>query len=57
MGKDFWMYSITLQPEQDGPEQLAEYAKEHGCRMDETLVLFVVPDPRPAGEISDDRNR
>ena len=30
MGKDFWMYSITLRPERDTPERLAEYAKEFG---------------------------
>ena len=30
MGKDLWMYSISLQPENDTPERLAEYAKAAG---------------------------
>ena len=30
MGKDFWMYSITLEPEHDTPEALAEYARKAG---------------------------
>ncbi len=29
-GKDFWMYSITLKPETDTPEKLAEYAQAYG---------------------------
>jgi protein SCO1/2 len=31
MGKDFWIYSITLEPENDTPEVLAEYAKATGA--------------------------
>ncbi len=30
MGKDFWLYSITLKPETDTPEVLAEYAETYG---------------------------
>ena len=29
VGKDIFMYSLTLKPEQDTPEALAEYAKMH----------------------------
>lgn len=29
MDVDFWMYSITLRPEQDTPEVLAEYADRY----------------------------
>ena len=29
MGKDFWLYSITLDPENDTPEVLAQYAKDY----------------------------
>ncbi len=31
MGEDFWLYSITLEPEIDTPEVLAEYAKAAGA--------------------------
>ncbi len=27
LGEDFWMYSITLRPEDDTPEKLAEYVE------------------------------
>ena len=30
VGKDFWMYSITLRPEQDSPKAMAEYAEAMG---------------------------
>jgi protein SCO1/2 len=30
LGKDLWMYSITLEPETDTPEVLAEYARTNG---------------------------
>jgi protein SCO1/2 len=30
VGKDIFMYSITLKPEDDGPEALKEYEKMHG---------------------------
>lgn len=30
VGKDIFMYSISLQPERDTPERLAEYAKAYG---------------------------
>ncbi|MDM0018341.1 SCO family protein [Variovorax saccharolyticus] len=30
IGKDIFMYSITLRPEQDTPRDLAEYAEMHG---------------------------
>ena len=30
MGKDFWMYSITLDPEEDTTEALAEYVEAKG---------------------------
>lgn len=30
MGKDFWMYSITLEPDHDTPQVLSEYAREAG---------------------------
>ncbi|MEJ5989224.1 SCO family protein [Ramlibacter sp. PS3R-8] len=29
VGKDIFMYSITLRPEQDSPEDLAQYARQH----------------------------
>ena len=39
--------------EEEKNRKLAELTRQ-GCRMDETLVLVVVPDPRPAGEIPDE---
>lgn len=30
MGKDVWFYSLTLEPERDTPEVLADYAKRFG---------------------------
>lgn len=30
MGKDIWFYSLTLKPEVDSPEVLADYAKRFG---------------------------
>ena len=32
MGKDIFMYSLTLKPEEDSPGKLAEYAQMHGVR-------------------------
>ena len=32
MGKDVWIYSITLTPEDDTPEVLNEYAKRFGIK-------------------------
>ena len=32
MGRDIFMYSITLRPEQDSPDDLAHYAKLHGVQ-------------------------
>lgn len=31
MGRDVWIYSITLKPEQDTPEILAQYAESLGA--------------------------
>lgn len=31
MGKDFFLYSITLAPDNDGPEDLAKYAEKIGA--------------------------
>lgn len=32
VGKDIFMYSITLKPEQDSPQDLAHYARAYGVR-------------------------
>ena len=32
LGKDVWMYSITLTPEKDSPEVLREYAQRFGVK-------------------------
>jgi len=32
VGRDIFMYSLTLRPEQDGPEELARFARLHGVR-------------------------
>ena len=32
VGRDIFMYSITLKPEQDSPKALKEYAKMHGVK-------------------------
>ena len=32
LGKDVWMYSITLTPENDSPEALREYAQRFGVK-------------------------
>ncbi|HYY43102.1 MAG TPA: SCO family protein [Pyrinomonadaceae bacterium] len=32
VGRDIFMYSFTLKPEQDTPERMAEYAEMHGVR-------------------------
>lgn len=38
IGKDIFMYSVTLRPEEDSPETLAEYAKAHGVRPGWTFL-------------------
>jgi protein SCO1/2 len=32
VGRDIFMYSITLKPEEDDPETLRDYARSHGAR-------------------------
>ena len=32
VGRDIFMYSITLKPEQDSPQVLQEYARAHGVK-------------------------
>ena len=32
VGRDIFMYSLTLKPEQDGPEDLAQFAKLHAVK-------------------------
>ncbi len=38
VGKDIFMYSITLRPEQDTPEDLADYAEMHGVEPGWTFL-------------------
>jgi protein SCO1/2 len=38
VGKDIFMYSITLKPEQDGPKQLKEYAQMHNTGPGWTML-------------------
>ena len=33
MGKDLFMYSISIKPEQDTPEKLSEFAEMHGANL------------------------
>ena len=44
VGSDFTMISITVDPEHDGPAQLAEYAKERG--LDTKGWLFLTGSPK-----------
>jgi len=67
MGKDFFIYSITLEPENDTPELLAKYAKSVGAgpgwkyltgRPQDILLLrkklgFYYPDDADPGNNSD----
>jgi protein SCO1/2 len=43
MGKDIFMYSITLKPEEDTPARLAAYAKAYKTRPG---WLFLTGDPK-----------
>jgi protein SCO1/2 len=45
VGREVFMYSITLDPELDTPRALAEYAEAHGAGPG---WLFLVPPPREA---------
>src|SRR5260370_14061418 len=38
VGRDIFMYSITLKPEEDSPRALKEYAKAHGVRPGWTFL-------------------
>jgi protein SCO1 len=38
VGKDVFIYSITLKPEHDGPRELKEYAAMHGIKQGWTLL-------------------
>jgi len=42
VGRDIFMYSITLKPEEDGPEQLKAYAEKHDVKPG---WLFLTGDP------------
>jgi protein SCO1/2 len=42
VGRDIFMYSITLKPEQDGPEALKSYAEMHGAKPG---WVFLTGDP------------
>jgi protein SCO1/2 len=43
VGRDIFMYSITLQPEHDSTEELSKYAKLHGVAPG---WLFLRPEPK-----------
>jgi protein SCO1/2 len=43
VGRDIFMYSLTLKPEQDGPEDLAHFARLHGVQPG---WLFLTGRPR-----------
>jgi protein SCO1/2 len=43
IGRDIFMYSLTLRPEQDQPEDLAHYARQHGVQPG---WLFLTGAPR-----------
>lgn len=43
VGRDIFMYSITLKPEQDTPKALKEYAKMHGAKPG---WIFLTGDPK-----------
>jgi protein SCO1 len=44
VGKDIFMYSITLRPEQDTPENLADYAEMHGVEPGWLFLTGTIPD-------------
>jgi protein SCO1/2 len=43
VGREIFMYSITLKPKEDSPEALRDYAKRHGVRGDGWLFLTGTP--------------
>lgn len=43
IGRDIFMYSITIKPEEDTPKALKEYAKMHGAKSG---WLFLTGDPK-----------
>jgi protein SCO1 len=40
VGRDIFMYSISLKPEEDNPKHLAEYAGMHGIKPDSGWLLL-----------------
>jgi protein SCO1/2 len=44
VGKDIFMYSITLKPEQDSPQDLAQYAKLHRVQPGWLFLTGTAPD-------------
>ena len=44
VGKDIFMYSLTLQPKQDSPKVLREYAEMHGIRPGWRLITGAAAD-------------
>ncbi len=44
VGKDIFMYSITLRPEQDTPQDLADYAEMHGVEPGWTFLTGAIQD-------------
>jgi len=44
LGRDIFMYSITLEPEHDTPSVLADYAREHGVGPGWTFLTGAPPD-------------
>jgi protein SCO1 len=44
VGKDIFMYSLTLKPEQDSPEDLAQYAKQHQVQPGWLFLTGAPPD-------------
>jgi protein SCO1 len=48
MGRDVFMYSITLRPQHDSPEDLAHYAKLHGVQPG---WLFLTGAPRDVEQL------
>ena len=44
VGRDIFMYSITLKPESDGPQELKEYAAMHGIKPGWTLLTGTLAD-------------
>ena len=48
IGRDIFMYSLTLRPEQDGPEDLAHFARLHGVHPG---WLFLTGRPRDVEQL------